>query len=264
MTPYPAIDPIALQIGPLAIRWYSLAYLAGILLGWWLILSLHRRRPIGGMTKQALDDMILWAVAGIVIGGRLGYVIFYKPSYYLSHPVEIFYLWQGGMSFHGGMLGTILAFWWFSRTYRARFLEVMDAVACVAPLGIFFGRIANFINGELFGRVTDPRFGMVFPHGGDQPRHPSQLYEAALEGLLLFAVLYGLARFTRAREKVGLISGLFLVGYGMARMFCEQFREPDDYIGFLAAGLTMGQWLCVPMLVVGSMIALKAWTARKS
>jgi phosphatidylglycerol:prolipoprotein diacylglycerol transferase len=251
MLPYPNIDPIALQLGPLAIRWYSLAYLAGILLGWWYLKKEHARRPIANLSQKAIDDMVIWAVIGIVIGGRIGYVLFYNAPYYLEHPAQAFHIWEGGMSFHGGMLGTILAFYLFSRKYKVRFLELMDVIAPAATIGLFFGRVANFINGELFGRVTTAPIGMVFPHGGELPRHPSQLYEATLEGLVLFTVLSLLLKYTDARGKPGLISGVFLLGYAIARMIVENFREPDAQLGFLFGSLTMGQLLSAPMLVLG-------------
>lgn len=251
MLPYPHIDPIALQLGPLAIRWYSLAYLAGILLGWWYIKKENARRPIAGLTPKAFDDMVMYAVIGIVLGGRLGYVLFYNASYYLSHPVEALYIWQGGMSFHGGMLGTILAFYLFCRKYKVQFLELMDVIAPAATIGLFFGRIANFINGELYGRVTDSALGMVFPHGGELPRYPSQLFEAALEGIALFALLTFLMKRTDARNKPGLLGGVFLVGYAVSRLIVENFREPDIQIGFLFEMMTMGQLLSLPMLLLG-------------
>lgn len=251
MISYPHIDPIALQLGPLAIRWYSLAYLAGILLGWWYLKREHTRRPIANLTPKAIDDMVMYAVIGIVGGGRLGYVLFYNAPYYLTHPVEAFYIWQGGMSFHGGMLGTILAFYLFCRKYKVRFLELMDVIAPAATIGLFFGRIANFINGELYGRVTDSPLGMVFPHGGELPRHPSQLYEAGLEGVVLFLLLTYLLKYTNTRSKHGFIGGVFLVGYAVSRLIVENFREPDIQIGFLFEMLTMGQLLSLPMLLLG-------------
>lgn len=251
MLPYPDIDPVALHLGPIAIRWYSLAYLAGILLGWWFLQAEHHRKPIPGLTQKALDDMLMWAVLGIVLGGRLGYVLFYQPAFYFSHPMQILHVWEGGMSFHGGMIGVILAFFLFCRKYKARFLALMDVIACAAPIGLFFGRAANFINGELFGRVTDAPWGMVFPHGGELPRHPSQLYEAGLEGLLFFAVLFILLKYTSLRDRPGRLSGVFLIGYGLARITAEFFREPDMHLGFLFSGVTMGQLLCLPMLLLG-------------
>jgi len=251
MLPYPHIDPVALEIGPLAIRWYSLAYLAGILLGWWYVKKEHRRLPITNLTQKAIDDMVVWAVIGIVAGGRLGYVLFYNAPYYFSHPGQILHVWEGGMSFHGGMLGVILAFFLFCRKYKVRFFELMDVIACAATIGLFFGRVANFINGELYGRATDVPWGMVFPHGGDLPRHPSQLYEASMEGIVLFTVLTLLLKFTPARGKPGLLSGVFLIGYALARMAVECFREPDQQLGFLLPSVTMGQFLSLPMLLLG-------------
>ncbi len=262
MLTFPNIDPIALQLGPLAIRWYSLAYLAGILLGWWYMKREHKLRPIANLTQKALDDTITWAVLGIVLGGRLGYVLFYKPDFYFAHPEQILRIWEGGMSFHGGMLGFIAAFAWFCRRNRVRFFEIMDLLACAAPLGIGFGRLANFVNGELYGRVTDSPLGMVFPNGGELPRHASQLYEAALEGGLLFLVLFVLLKFTHARDKVGLLSGVFLIGYALARITAECFREPDDYLGFFMGGVTMGQLLSLPMLALGLYLALRPKPAR--
>jgi len=247
MLPFPNIDPVAIHLGPLAIRWYSLAYIAGILLGWWVVAKEHARKPIPGLTKKALDDMVMWAVIGIVVGGRLGHVLFYDPDYFLQHPVEIFYVWQGGMSFHGGLLGFAAAFFLFCRKYHIRFWALMDLFACAAPIGLFFGRIANFINGELFGRVTEMPWGMVFPQGGDLPRHPSQLYEAGVEGILLFTLLMFLLKRTRARDKEGLLTGVFLIGYACARIFSEWFRVPEGMVG----PFTYGQFLSLPMLVLG-------------
>lgn len=254
MLTFPQIDPVLIEIGPLAIRWYSLAYVAGIMLGWWLLAHEHKKRSITGLNKKALDDLILWAVIGIIAGGRLGYVLFYQPAYFLNHPLQILYIWQGGMSFHGGLLGVIAAFWLFCKKHGVRFLALMDVVACAAPIGLFFGRIANFINGELWGRVTDSPFGMVFPNGGPEPRHPSQLYEAATEGLLLFMVLFIALKYTTARNNEGLLAGLFLVGYALARSSMEQFREPDAMIGFI----TIGQLLSLPMAVLGLYLIFRA------
>lgn len=251
MLPYPNIDPVALQLGPLAIRWYSLAYLAGILLGWWYIKSAHKKRPLANLTKKAFDDMVVWAVLGIILGGRLGYVLFYNLTYYVSNPLQAFHIWEGGMSFHGGMLGVILAFFLFCRKYKIAFLPLMDLIACAAPIGLFFGRVANFINGELYGRVTDSALGMIFPHGGNSPRHPSQLYEAGMEGLILFFVLYALLTRASLRDKPGALSGVFLVGYSISRSIAECFREPDAQLGFLFGSATMGQLLSAPMLALG-------------
>lgn len=258
MLTYPSIDPVALQLGPLAIRWYSLAYVGGILLGWYYVKWLHKRLPIPGLTPKVLDDLVLWAVLGIVGGGRLGYVLFYKPAYYFAHPLEILQVWEGGMSFHGGLLGTLVAMYALCRKHRIPFLRMMDAVAAATPIGLCFGRLANFVNGELFGRVTDAPVGMLFPRGGPLPRHPSQLYEAALEGVALFIILFLLVRFTRARTRPGFVGGVFLAGYGLARATVECFREPDAYLGYLFGAITMGQLLCVPMLALGGGLILRA------
>ena len=255
---FPNIDPVALYIGPLPyfdttlmIRWYSLAYIAGIFLGWMYVAREHARKPIPNLSKQALDDIILWAVIGVVAGGRLGYVLFYKPEYYLAHPAEILHVWEGGMSFHGGLIGVITAFILFARKHRVRFFPLIDIIACATPLGLFFGRLANFINGELYGRVTDSPVGMVFPGGGPYPRHPSQLYEAGMEGILLFIVLYIALKHSNAREKPGMLGGMFIAGYGIARVIAECFREPDDFLGFFFGYVTMGQLLCIPMITYG-------------
>lgn len=258
---FPDIDPVLIQMGPLAIRWYALAYIAGILLGWWYITRLNSSGFRQVLSKPALDDMVLYAILGILVGGRLGYVLFYKPEYYLGEaPLDIFKLWQGGMSFHGGLLGVLAAFWLFAKRHGVPYLAVMDLVACAAPIGLFFGRIANFINGELYGRVTDVQWAVIFPHGGPEPRHPSQLYEAGLEGMALFVLLYLLVKYTRARKRVGLLSGVFLLGYGSARLFVEQFREPDDHLGTLAMGLTMGQWLSLPMWILGIYLMMRSYS----
>jgi phosphatidylglycerol:prolipoprotein diacylglycerol transferase len=251
MLSFPSIDPVALQLGPLAIRWYSLAYIAGILLGWWLILAEHKKRPLANLTRKAIDDMVMYAVLGIILGGRLGYTLFYKPGYYLEHPLQILHVWEGGMSFHGGLAGFIIAFYLFARRHNISFLGLMDLMAVAAPIGLFFGRVANFINGELYGRVTDSPLGMIFPGGGSLPRHPSQLYEAALEGIVLFLLLLILLKTTRLREKTGMLSGIFMSGYGIARIVCEYFREPDAFLGYLMPGITMGQLLSLPVLLIG-------------
>lgn len=257
MLSFPDIDPVAVQLGPLAIRWYSLAYIGGILLGWWIVAREHAKNPLPGMTKPMLDDMIIWAVGGIILGGRLGYVLFYKPAYYLENPAHIFQLWEGGMSFHGGMIGTIVAFYLFARKNKIPYLPVIDLVAAVTPIGLFLGRVANFINGELYGRVTDSYFGMIFPHGGDLPRHPSQLYQATLEGIVLFTILMLMLKCFHARSKPGLLGGTFLFVYGIARIVGEFFREPDAHLGFLWGHTTMGQLLCVPMLMLGAYLMFR-------
>ena len=257
---YPTIDPVLIEVGPFAVRWYALSYIAGILLAWRYMIVLARRSPLG-ITKAHTDDFIVWATLGIVLGGRFGYVLFYKPAYYQEHPLEAFAVWQGGMSFHGGLLGVIIAIWLFSRLRKYPWIAIGDIVACTAPIGLCLGRIANFINGELYGRVTDSPLGMVFPNGGSLPRHPSQLYQAALEGLLLFLVLAWLASRPGIFERRGLLSGVFLTGYGITRPLSELWRQPDAHIGFLAMGSTMGQWLSFPLLLVGIWLIV---TSRKN
>jgi phosphatidylglycerol:prolipoprotein diacylglycerol transferase len=252
--PFPTFDPVLVRLGPLAIRWYALAYIAGILAGW-----LYARRIIrsdkywGGpapMTVLDFDDFVLWVTLGIILGGRIGYVLFYNASYFATHPAEIVQLWKGGMSFHGGFLGCVLAVILFARYRGLSFLSLGDVTCAAGPIGLFLGRIANFINGELWGRPSDVPWAMVFPNGGPLPRHPSQLYEAALEGLLLFAVLAVLVRYG-ALKRPGTIIGAFATGYGMIRMFCELFREPDAQLGFLWQGLTMGMLLSLPLMLAG-------------
>lgn len=256
--PYPDIDPVAIQIGPLAIRWYALAYITGLLGGWWYMRWMVRRPP-HAMSVPAVDDFLVWATFGVVLGGRLGYVLFYKPLFYLENPAQIFAVWEGGMSFHGGLLGVVVAVLWFTRRRGLNLLQVGDLVACAAPIGLFFGRIANFINGELFGRpAPDVPWAMVFPGGGPIPRHPSQLYEAGLEGLLLFLVLHLAWRRPAIRMRPGMLFGIFLAGYALARIVAEFFRSPDAHLGFLAGGATMGQVLSLPMLLAGILLILWA------
>ena len=256
MLVHPQFDPIALQIGPVAVRWYGLMYLVAFVL--FAVLGKYRARQnlLTGWHPRDVDDMLLYGVFGVILGGRLGYVLFYKPNYYLAHPLEILSVWQGGMSFHGGLLGVLVALWLFARTRRKRWLAVTDFVAPLVPLGLAAGRIGNFINGELWGRVTTGPWAMVFPQAGPEPRHASQLYKFALEGLLLFALLWF---YTRRRQPLGAASGLFLVGYGLARFVAEYAREPDSFLGLLALGLTMGQWLSLPMIVIGAAMILRAY-----
>lgn len=254
--PFPQIDPVLIQIGPLAIRWYALAYIAGIILGWKYAVALVKRPP-GFMEAARMDDFVVWATLGIVIGGRLGYALFYKPGHYLYHPAEILQVWQGGMSFHGGFLGMVAAIALFARKHKIDLLRFGDVIAAVVPIGLFFGRVANFINGELWGRTTSVAWGMVFPGGGPEPRHPSQLYQAALEGLALFLLLWLLER-KGLRNRPGFMIGAFVAGYGLARMIGELFREPDAFLGFLIGGTTMGQWLSLPMLGVGLVLMVRA------
>jgi phosphatidylglycerol:prolipoprotein diacylglycerol transferase len=255
--PFPAIDPVAIAIGPVAIRWYALAYIGSLLLGWRYCLALADRPP-HFVRRRDIDDFLVWATLGIVLGGRAGYVLFYNSAYYLAHPIEALYLWHGGMSFHGGALGVTLAIWAFGRARGIPLLAFADIICAAVPIGLFFGRIANFINGELFGRVTDVPWAIVFPAGGPLPRHPSQLYQAALEGAALFAVLMWLVWRPAVRARRGVLSGSFLAGYGVARSIGEMFRQPDAFLGFLFAGATMGQLLSVPMILVGAWLMLRA------
>ncbi|HEY0571130.1 MAG TPA: prolipoprotein diacylglyceryl transferase [Enterovirga sp.] len=273
--PFPAIDPVALQLGPFAIRWYALAYIAGIVGGWYYARRLAAAPSLWGAVKRPtlgdIDDLIVWIALGVVLGGRLGYVLFYNLGSYLSHPAEIFTIWRGGMSFHGGFLGTILAILLFARSRGLSGLAMLDVAAVATPIGLFTGRLANFVNGELWGRpAPDVPWAIVFPYGGPEPRHPSQLYEAFAEGILLFIVLaLAVRRFGFRRP--GLIGGLFVFGYAVARIVCEFFREPDPQLGFLfgrqvdalGGGITMGMLLSLPMALVGvaaMWIAARGWT----
>ncbi|MBM3505124.1 MAG: prolipoprotein diacylglyceryl transferase [Alphaproteobacteria bacterium] len=251
--PFPAIDPTLIAIGPFAIRWYALAYVAAILAGWYFV-SRRARQPVAPLTPKDADDFFVWATLGVVLGGRLGYVVFYKAGYYLGHPLEILAVWHGGMSFHGGLLGMILAIVVFARRRRIDVLAFADLVAVITPFGLLLGRIANFINGELYGRVSDVPWAMVFPGGGPLPRHPSQLYEAALEGAVLFAVMLVLFYRTRLRERPGHLTAVFVGGYSLARFAAEFFREPDAHLGFLLAGATMGQLLSLAAALGGFLI----------
>lgn len=252
--PYPAFDPVLIQIGPLAIRWYALAYIGGILFGWYYARTIIRNGRLWGgeapMTVVDFDDFIVWVTFGIILGGRLGYVLFYNPAHFAAHPAEILQLWQGGMSFHGGFAGCVIAVLLFAWRRGISALSLGDVTCAVGPIGLFLGRIANFINGELWGRPSDAPWAMVFPGGGPLPRHPSQLYEAVLEGLLLFVVL---ALFVRggALRRPGLVIGVFAIGYALARSFAELFREPDAQLGFLWGPLTMGMLLSLPLLLFG-------------
>lgn len=253
---FPQIDPVALQLGPLIIRWYSLAYIAGILGGWWYCTKLtYRAAAISGsvaLTPKAVEDIVVWIILGVVLGGRLGYVIFYQPAYYLDNPSQILHVWEGGMSFHGGFLGVLVATWLYVKKHGYKFFRAMDMFACVTPIGLFFGRIANFINGELYGRATDVPWAFVFPNGGPFARHPSQLYEAVLEGLVTILILGWLAYRTDALARPRLISGAFLICYGLSRIAVETVREPDEQLGFLFGGfLTMGMLLSIPMVLLG-------------
>ena len=256
---FPNIDPNIIEIGPFAIRWYALAYIAGLLLGWRYILHLNVKKA-SLTTSNVIDDLLIWVILGVILGGRLGYVAFYNLPFYLENPIRVFAMWQGGMSFHGGLIGVTIAIVWFAHRRGLKLLRLSDLVACAVPVGLFFGRIANFINGELFGRVSDLPWAMVFPHGGPLPRHPSQLYEAFLEGILLFTVLAWLAWKKDSLQKSGMLTGVYLVGYAIGRGLVELVREPDMQIGFLLLGSTMGQWLSVPMVLGGVYLI---WRAQK-
>ena len=266
---HPQIDPVALQLGPLAIHWYGLTYLAAF--GLFMLLAFRRLRhepfaSSAAWSRRDVDDMLFLGVIGVIVGGRLGYCLFYKPAFYLANPLKILAVWEGGMSFHGGMLGVVAAMLWFAWSRKRPWLEVTDFAAPCVPLGLAAGRVGNFINGELWGRVADPSlpWGMVFRGAGPLPRHPSQVYQFLLEGVLLFVVLWLYARgrgLDHRGRKTGQVSGAFLVGYGTLRFIAEYFREPDAFLGLLSWGLTMGQWLSLPMIAVG--LVLWWWaTAR--
>ena len=255
--PFPAIDPVLISIGPFAIRWYALAYIVGIVLGWRLVRRLVQR-PGWKPTPEAIDDLAFYVTLGIILGGRIGYVLFYQPGHYLTQPLDMLAVWRGGMSFHGGLVGVLVATWLFARKQGYAFFELTDALAVATPIGLFLGRIANFINAELWGRVTDMPWGVVFPTAGPEPRHPSQLYEAGLEGLVLFAVMLWFARQPYGPTVRGRLSGIFLIGYALARILVEFFREPDVQIGFLFGGITMGQLLSLPMLAFGIFLVARA------
>ena len=250
---HPNFDPVVFSLGPLAVRWYGLMYLLAFASFWWL----GTRRIRAGsapVTREQLDDLLFGGIVGVILGGRLGYVLFYKPGYYFSHPLEIFAIWQGGMSFHGGFLGVLAAMAFVAYRQRVNWWDLMDFVAPLVPIGLAAGRLGNFINGELWGRVTDISWGMVFRGAGPLPRHPSQLYQMALEGLALFALLWWFSSRPRPR---GQISSLFLIGYGVARFAGEFTREPDAFLGLLAFGLSMGQWLSLPMIAAGVWLFLR-------
>ncbi|MDN2567962.1 prolipoprotein diacylglyceryl transferase [Aquibium sp. A9E412] len=266
--PFPDIDPVILRLGPLAVHWYGLGYVVGILFAWWYARRLVSTPRLWAgesppMTPADLDDFVLWAAVGIVLGGRLGYVLFYDLERYLSEPLAVFALWQGGMSFHGGLLGTILAMVLFARARGIATWSLLDTVAAGVPVGLGLVRVANFINAELWGRPTDMPWGIVFPGAGPLPRHPSQLYEAALEGLVLFVVLRVLTHRRLRLKTPGFVGGAFVAGYGLARITVEFFREPDAHIGYLAGGwLTMGMLLSLPMVLAGLWAMAAAGPAR--
>jgi len=254
--PFPAIDPVLVEFGPLSVRWYGLAYFFGILLGWFYARRLAADPRLWGPAGPAMrpidiDDFLLWATIGIIGGGRLGYVLFYQPQAYLADPMALLRVWEGGMSFHGGLIGTTIAMILFSRRRGIVTLSLFDVISTSCTFGLFFGRLANFINGELFGRPSDVPWAMVFPAGGPLPRHPSQLYEALLEGLVLFAVLRTLTHGFGSLRYPGMTGGAFIAGYGIARIIVEFVREPDPQIGYLAGFATMGMLLSLPMVIIG-------------
>jgi phosphatidylglycerol:prolipoprotein diacylglycerol transferase len=257
---HPNIDPIALQIGPLAIRWYGLMYLIAFGLFFFLGRYRARRDAWRGANHEMIDDLLFLGVLGVILGGRLGYVLFYKPAYYFSNPLEILAIWQGGMAFHGGFLGVLVAIWWTARKHKLDFLRITDFIAPLIPGGLAAGRMGNFINGELWGRVAGPElpWGMVFAGAGLEPRHPSQLYQFALEGVLLFVILW---LYSSRQRPVGAVSGAFLIGYGVFRFVAEYFREPDAFLGLLLLDMSMGQWLSLPM--VGAGAAMLVWAYRR-
>jgi phosphatidylglycerol:prolipoprotein diacylglycerol transferase len=262
--PFPAINPIIVQWGPLAIRWYALAYIGGLVLGWLLIRRIvsddlywnGKTRP----SPDTIDDLLVYCAFGVIIGGRLGNVLFYDPQYYFAHPIEIFKVWEGGMAFHGGLIGALIGILLFCRRYKAPVLNVLDLCSLVAPIGIFLGRIANFIRPELWGRPTDVPWAIIFPGTDGQPRHPSQIYEALLEGLLAFVILYALAQMGALRRP-GVLTGVFAIVYGAARIFSEFFRDPDPRLEDLGRGLTMGMALSLPLIIAG--VGMLAWSCRR-
>ena len=250
MLEFPNINPVALDLGVIKIRWYALSYIIGILLSWFLILKIIKIKKIDLNSKE-ISDLVSNCMIGIIIGGRLGYVFFYNPEYYFNNLLEIFKIWNGGMSFHGGFVGVIFAVIYSSKLFKIPILTFADLIAIVAPAGLFFGRLANFINGELFGRTTNHSFGIIFPNGGDVPRHPSQLYEAFFEGIVLFIILWVMMYIFDLLKKPGIISSLFILLYGLFRFFIEFFREPDQHIGLLYFEFSMGQILSLPMILIG-------------
>lgn len=253
--PYPVIDPIALEVGPISIRWYGIAYMAGLLLGWLYIRKLLANSALWSkkppMEPQQTDDLVLWATIGVIAGGRLGYVLFYEPSFFFANPLKIFAVWEGGMAFHGGLIGTGLAIYLFSRRQHIPAFPVIDLVAAAAPIGLFFGRIANFINAELWGRVSEVPWAMVFPGAGLLPRHPSQLYEATLEGIILFLIVRYFTHHRKAFANPGSATGIFLAGYGLARIVSEFFREYDPAHALSFGPFTAGIVYSIPMVLIG-------------
>ncbi len=265
---FPIIDPVAIEIGPIAIRWYGLAYVAGLLIGYVYAKSLCKKARLWAGNESAIqsihiEDFLLWAGIGVILGGRLGFVLFYNPAFYFENPIEIFKIWNGGMAFHGGITGVIVAIFLYTRKKQLSFLSFCDVMAATAPFGLFFGRIANFINAELWGRVSDVPWAMVFPGAGAFPRHPSQLYEAALEGIILWLVIRFLTHHKKSFNRPGLTAGIFGIGYALSRIFVEFFREPDQQLGFLLGDfLTMGMLLSLPLFLGG--LALIFFSKRET
>lgn len=255
--PFPPLDPVAFSVGPFPVRWYGLAYFFGLILTWRYCLRLCRFFP--NITRKDVEDFLIWGMAGVVIGGRLGHVLFYDLERYIANPVEIFKTWEGGMAFHGGLIGVALAFGLYTWKRHISILSFSDLVVCGIPIGLGLGRIANFVNGELYGRVTDVSWAVLFPVGGYVPRHPSQLYEAFLEGFVLWVILAWCVRVKTLRERPGILTGLFLVGYGAARCFCELFREPEGLWWMGKVVLTYGQLLSLPLLLTGGVLILCSW-----
>jgi phosphatidylglycerol:prolipoprotein diacylglycerol transferase len=243
------IDPVAIKIGFIQIRWYSIAYVFAIIATMLFIKKNNQNYQI--LSKKAYDDWLMWAVLSIMIGGRFGYVFFYNFSHYLANPIEMFFIWRGGMSFHGGLIGAIFGMFFFAKKYQINYLKLTDIISVIAPVGLLAGRIANFINNELYGRITNSNYGFIFPEAGDLPRHPSQLYEAFLEGFVLFLIMLILYNFSNLKTKTGSLSGVFLIFYGIFRIIAENFREPDFQIGFIFNNITMGQILSLPMIFIG-------------
>ncbi|WP_319530354.1 prolipoprotein diacylglyceryl transferase [uncultured Cohaesibacter sp.] len=261
--PFPTIDPVLLSLGPIQIHWYAIAYIVGILLAWSYTRRIARLSPLwpgdqSPLSATDLDDFVIWATLGIILGGRLGYVLFYNFDAYLSDPLQIFAVWNGGMAFHGGFLGVTIAMILFARVRSINILSMFDLVALAAPFGLFFGRVANFINSELWGRTTDLPWGVIFPNAGPEPRHPSQLYEAALEGVAIFIILRILSHSTGALKRPGTVAGCFAILYGIFRSLVELVRLPDSQIGYLSFGTTMGMWLSAPMILAGLVLILFA------
>lgn len=257
---FPAIDPVIFNVfGPIDVRWYGLAYLAAFAFAYFWGMRQTKTDP--NWSKEAFSDLMFWGFVGVILGGRIGYTLFYHFDYFIDNPLYLFYIHEGGMSFHGGLLGVIAAMYLYARKKQRSFLQVGDFVAPLVPMGLFFGRIGNFINGELWGRAAEVPWAMYFPSGGPVPRHPSQLYEALLEGLLLFAVILW---FQRKPRGVGAVSGLFLLGYGVARFIVEFFREPDAHLGLLSLGMSMGQWLTLPMIILGIILMVRAKGENRS